>query len=120
MGKHFALTFQIPQYTTERESRQLAGPSLKLKAWHGIALAIILATTGMYYLVSANSTATAGYTINSAQSQISGALQQQKKLETQLAELQSIQTIQSNPAVTQMVPVTSVNYLQTLPLLTSR
>jgi hypothetical protein len=121
MGKHFALTFQIPQYNLTRENRQqLATPSFKLQAWHGMLLALALVTVGMYYLISANSTATAGYTITSGQSKIFASMQQQKKLETQLAELQSIQTIQSNPAVSQMVPVGAVSYLQTSPLLTSR
>jgi hypothetical protein len=121
MGKHFALTFQIPQYNLTRENRQqLTETSFKLQAWHGMLLALALVTVGMYYLISANATATAGYTITSGQVQISAALQQQKKLETQLAELQSIQTIQSNPAVSQMVPVSSISYLQTSPLLTSR
>jgi hypothetical protein len=116
MGKYFELTLQVPQYqagaaTVKRREQTAADASVHLQAWHGIMMIAAVGLVAFYYLILANSGATASYRITMMQSDMSSMIQQQKKLETQRAELQSMQSIQSNPTVTAMVPVTSVTYL---------
>lgn len=114
MGKYFELTLQAPQYqaTAVREkNRDQAAGAMQLQAWHGVAMAALMVMGILYYLVLANSGATASYQITRMQSSMSNMTQQQKKLEMQRAESQSMQNIQSNPTIATMVPVSSVTYL---------
>ncbi len=116
MGKYFELTLQVPQYEasaaqTKRREQHVVNTQVGLQAWHGVIMVSVAIAAALYYLVLANSGATASYQITRMQTSMSGMLQQQKKLETQRAELQSMQSIQSSPAVQAMVPVSSVTYI---------
>jgi hypothetical protein len=116
MGKYFDLTLQVPQYqadaaTVKRREQTATDAPVHLQAWHGIIMFAAVCGVALYYLILANSGATASYRITLMQGDMSSMIQQQKKLETQRAELQSMQSIESNPVVTAMVPVTSVTYL---------
>lgn len=116
MGKYFELTLQVPQYqagaaTAKRREQTASDASGHLQAWHGVAMTAAVGLGILYYLILANSGATASYQITQIQSNMSSTIQQQKQLETQRAELQSMQSIQASPEVTAMVPVSSVTYL---------
>lgn len=119
MGKYFDLTLQIPQYQAgsarlkrrEKQQSGVAESSTQLQAWQGLIMAFVTSFAILSYLILANFGATASYQITQMQSNMSSLIQQQQQLETQRAELQSMQSIQGSPVVTAMVPVSAVTYL---------
>jgi cell division protein FtsL len=114
MGKHFALTLQLPRYQSERKNK----PNTLTLENHNYGL-LIVAVAGflvLAYLVQVNSFSTKGYEIRNAQKKIDQLRNDQRALEVQSAELQSLQRIQSQPAVLNMVPVSSISYVQTTSL----
>ncbi len=110
MGKHFALTLQLPKYSLERRSRN-ANSFANTGNWGIIVLAIsCLMIVG--YLVEVNSFSTKGYEISGLQRKVDQLKEDQRQLEVQAAQLQSLQRIQNDPAVQNMVPVSKVSYVQ--------
>jgi len=75
-------------------------------------LLALLVGSMLFYLIQVNNFSTTGYAINRLQSQISQLQDQHDKLQVQAAQLQSIDQIQSDPGVVNMVPVTHMTYIQ--------
>ena|SRR5258708_6872491 len=113
MGRHFALTFKLPNYS--RQNSRIRSARLDYKNL-GIAVfgAIILML--LIYLVQVNSFSTKGFEISSMQKKINTLKDQQRLLQIQAAQLQSFQRIQGDPAIINMVPVSAVSYIQTTSL----
>lgn len=110
MGKHFALTLQLPRYTSERKNRT-SGVMLADRKW-GAAVLFTSCLLLITYLVQVNSFATKGYEIGNLQKKIDQLKTEQRTLEVQTAELQSLQRIQAQPTILNMVPVSSISYVQ--------
>lgn len=111
MGKHFALTLQLPKYHIERKAKT-STLTLENKNW-GMAILVVGSMLILSYLVQVNSFSTKGYEIKSLQKKVESLRNDQKALEVQSAELQSLQRIQGNPSVLNMVPVSTISYVQT-------
>ena len=119
MGKHFALTLQLPAYNTGRANIRSSrkGVLHGIKTQHiGVALFASLVVLFLVYLVQVNNFATKGYEIKQLQTRIGGLQSQYKQLETQAAQLQSIQRVQGDQNTASMVPVAKINYIQTTAL----
>jgi len=117
MGKHFALTFQLPAYTKQRQVRTARNGIAGIQAVHvGAAVLVLLVGTVLAYLVQVNNFATKGYEINRLQTQLAQLQDEHDKLQVQAAQLQSIQRIQTDPAVLNMVPINQITYVQTTAL----
>ena len=121
MGKHFALTFQLPMYG--RTARPQAGSikkkmnSIKFRTdFVGMAVLVLLVGSVLGYLIQVNNFSTKGYEINRLQSQLTALQEQHDKLQVQAAEAQSIQRIQNDPAVLNMVPTGQMTYIQSTAL----
>jgi cell division protein FtsL len=110
MGKHFALTLQLPKYNSEKRTR--SGSTVGVGSKYGMAVMIGCCVLTLTYLVQINSFSTKGYEIRSLEKKIDQLKQDQRMLEVETAELQSLQRIQNDPAVLNMVSVSSVNYVQ--------
>ncbi len=110
MGKHFALTFNLPGARLSPRSALSSQPNWGFAVLAAGCLLIVI------YLVQVNSFSTKGYEINNLQKKIQQLKDGQKALEVQAAELQSLQRIQSDPIILNMVPVSSINYVQTTSL----
>lgn len=120
MGKHFALTLQLPFYRSEQEKKKHPHTS-SIKVQHiGFAVFTLSVFMVLAYLVQVNSFSTKGYEIGSIQNDISKLQSNYQGLEVQVAQLQSIQHIQSDPQIAAMVPVTSISYVQQSAILTQR
>ncbi len=119
MGKHFALTFQLPSYRLERSasktSNRFSGMFSNTTNIGAIVLGLCCLLT-IAYLIQVNNFSTKGYEISNLEKQISQLREEQKTLEVQTAELQSLQRIQSDPAIVNMVPVSTISYVQTTSL----
>lgn len=114
MGKHFALTLKLPAYRDDqkkRKLRQVQKPDA-INKFAGIIVAIFCALALLNYIFRVNSVATKGYEINRLQTNLAQLKEQQKKLHLEMAQLQSIQRIQTDPATSGMVPVKDVAYIQ--------
>lgn len=110
MGRHFALTLQLPNYrrnSTRRPKFAISGQVL------GIAVFTACCLLAAVYLIQANSFSTKGFEIRTVQDKVSQLRDEQRQLQVQSAELQSFQRIQGDPKLLNMVPVTSVSYLRT-------
>ncbi|MDB4940060.1 MAG: hypothetical protein JWO40_485 [Candidatus Doudnabacteria bacterium] len=114
MGKHFALTLQLPKYRSER-SVKIAPFTLENKKL-GISVLVLGSFLVLTYLVQVNSFSTKGYEIRNLQTKVDQLKNDQRALEVQSAELQSLQRIQADPAVLNMVPVSTISYVQTTSL----
>lgn len=113
MGRHFALTYRLPNYNREKT---------RVNFWQvdyqnlGIAVFAAIALMTLVYLVQVNTFSTKGFEIRTLQKKIDTLKDQQKDLQLQAAQLQSFQRIQGDPAIMNMVPVTSISYIQTTSL----
>ena len=114
MGKNFAIALLLPKYQSERESRKSVAVGMRdsANAWQGFAVALLIAITGVYYLVMANATATAGYSLKQIHGKITALDQQYKQMQVKIVEMQSISNVQQVPLVANMVQVSSVTYLK--------
>jgi Na+-transporting NADH:ubiquinone oxidoreductase subunit NqrC len=114
MGKNFMLALLLPQYQSERDTRRAVaiGTQEPASTWHGLIVVSLVAMTGIYYLVMANATATAGYAFKQIQGKITDLDKQYKELQVNVVETQSISSVQADPLVANMVQVSSVTYLQ--------
>ena len=110
MGKHFALTLQLPKYRAERKNSHVN--SLALNANYGIIVLAVAALMIVGYLIEVNSFSTKGYEISTLQKKVEQLKEDQRQLEVQAAQLQSLQRIQDDPAVQNMVPVSKISYVQ--------
>lgn len=111
MGKNFALTMQLPMY---RGRRQIQRKSASARS--GLILVLSCAVLLVLHLVQINSFSTKGYEIKQRQREVTQLKEQAKKLEIQAAQLQSIQRVQGDQVILNMVPVTGVSYIQTTSL----
>ncbi len=114
MGKHFALTLQLPSYKKELNRNKTAYSANNQQI--GVAIFIASLALILIYLIQVNSFSTKGYEIRRLQKQISEQKDNYQKLETEAAELQSIQRIQGDQKVLNMVPVDNVSFIQTTSL----
>ena len=110
MGKHFALTLQLPKYSVDRKNRGTT--TLALNANWGIIILAVAVIMIVAYLIEVNSFSTKGYAISTLQKKVEQLKADQRQLEVQAAQLQSLQRIQSDPAVQNMVPVSKISYVQ--------
>jgi cell division protein FtsL len=108
MGKYFALSMQIPMQQTKKRTANRA--SVERLGFAVTALCLVLMVS---YFVQANSFSTKGFEISRLQQQVDDLAENNKKLQIEAAELQSLQRIQNEPQVTGMVPVNTVTYIQT-------
>lgn len=111
MGKHFALTFQMSALQGAKKSRKpsrIATAGRKM----GSVLFGACCLLGVMYLYQVNSFSTKGFEIKALQNKISVLQEQQRELQVQSAQLQSLQRIQASPEVQSMESVTSVSYIR--------
>lgn len=114
MGKHFALTLQLPNY--QREAKTQKTQSKFLSENIGMYLFAGCIVLVLAYLVQVNSLSTKGYQIQKLQNKVSALREDNKKLTINSTELQSMDQVKSDPAITAMVPVTSINYVHSATL----
>lgn len=119
MGKHFALSLQLPVYRMdkrhERSVKTKTSMPLLTSNW-GILVLGLCSLLTIVYLIQVNSFSTKGYEISNLQKKIDQLKEDQRTLEVQSAELQSLQRIQADPSLLNMVPVSSISYVQTTSL----
>jgi hypothetical protein len=118
MGKNFTLARLVPQYSAEvqRTKQKMvkgSGPHVGAAAVAGPLIAVAIVAAFCAYVYQANSSSTSGYVSSSIQSQIADSDNQYQALEVQAAQLESLQRIESDPAVASMVPVDTISYIQT-------
>lgn len=119
MGKHFALTFQLPNFRQQQQQARRKNQNILsgVRAqWLGMSILVLLVGAMLLYLVQVNNFATKGYEIKKLQTAVSQLQDENSKLVVQAAQLQSIQRIQTDPAVLNMVPATQMTYVQTTSL----
>ncbi len=117
MGKHFALSLQLPGYHLEKVGSKVSRAELKMQTpLVGAAILGLGVLMVIVYLIQVNSFSTKGYEISTMQKKITQLREEQKNLEIQTAELQSLQRIQGDPTIINMVPVSSISYVQTTSL----
>lgn len=75
----------------------------------GIIAVILIFTVG--YLVQVNSLATKGYHISELEEKVAEIKQQNRQLEVQVLELQSMDTVRQRVTALDMVPVGTSDYL---------
>jgi hypothetical protein len=64
------------------------------------------------YFIQVNTFSTKGYEIRQMQRSVSTLRDEQKKLEIEAAQLQSLQNLKAEPSASSMVPVNKVVYIQ--------
>ncbi len=112
MGKHFALALQLPFYRSEAKKQKIkAAPKHRASGGIGVYLLVGCAILAVAYLIQVNSFSTKGYQISKLQTKIATLREANKKMVIDSASLQSMQQIQSDPAIAALVPVTSINYI---------
>ncbi|GEM_PF-2241543 len=118
MGRYFALSMNLPaQQRVSRESRvKTAKHNLLTHNRTGLLVFTACCLMLLVYLVQVNSYSTKGFEIKSLEKKISQLKEEQKQLQIQSAELQSFQRIQGDAAVVNMVPVSTISYIQTTAL----
>lgn len=83
--------------------------------FHAVGLNVILLTllvfAGLSYLYYVNRTATGGFDIKGMESRIEVLQKDNKKLEVQAAQLQSLSTLEGANQSLQMVATTAIEYL---------
>ncbi len=119
MGKHFALSLQVPLYRNRQKKKKHAGVPLKTAQVGWVLFSAVLLLV-ICYFIQVNTISTKGYAIGSMQDKIAGLQTQYQDLEVKAAQLQSIQRLQADPQISAMVPVTSITYVQENPILTQR
>lgn len=114
------MTLQLPFYRSEQNKKKHPRTS-NVKVQHiGFVTFALSVFMILAYLIQVNSFSTKGYEISSIQNNISKLQSNYQGLEVQVAQLQSIQRIQSDPEIASMVPVTSISYVQQSAILTQR
>ena len=116
MGRHFNLAHLLPQYSEEVRKTKQRIVKESQPQYHPIAGAFIGFAVVSLFVVSlyqVNSSSTSGYQITHVKNEIAAQQDQYQKLEVQAAQLQSIQRVESDPAVVGMVPVDATSYIQT-------
>ncbi len=118
MGRYFALSMNLPsQQRLTRESRvKTSKHNVFSNNSTGFFVFTACCLMLLVYLVQVNSYSTKGFEIKSLERQISQLKEEQKQLQIQSAELQSFQRIQGDNAVVNMVPVSTISYIQTTAL----
>ncbi len=93
--------------------------ALSRRALAMILFAIVGVSAGLYiYLV--NVRVTKGFEIKSLEKRIAELAKEQKSLQRQAAELQSMQTIEQHIDLNQFIPAQSVSYIQESGVASSR
>ncbi|GAC1412364.1 MAG: hypothetical protein NVSMB66_1200 [Candidatus Doudnabacteria bacterium] len=111
MGKHFALSLKLPKYKMERQIKNGIS-TIENRIW-GISVLTAAGLLLLFYMIQVNSFSTKGYEIKNLQTKVESLRNDQRALEVQSAELQSLQRIQSSSAVLNMVSVSTISYVQT-------
>ncbi|MHB8871403.1 MAG: hypothetical protein ACYC5G_03030 [Candidatus Doudnabacteria bacterium] len=119
MGRYFALSMNLPaqHQRYSRESRvKTTKNNILLNNRTGVFVFVALCLMLLTYIVQINSFSTKGYEIKSLEKKISSLKEEQKALQIQSAELQSFQRIQGDTSIINMVPVSTIMYIQTTAL----
>lgn len=77
-----------------------------------VIVIVLLIILGTAYLVQINQTATSGFAVKDMNQKISQLEEQHQKLELEIADLQSLQNIQSASDRLQLVSHTKLDYIQ--------
>lgn len=118
MGNHFALTYKLNTLPSRSRSKSGRGRNWLRLDTNALAVAVFFAIilSLVAYLVEVNTFSTKGFEIRTLQKQIETLKQSQNQLQVQAAQLQSFQRIQGDNQIINMVPVTSISYIQTTAL----
>lgn len=114
MGRHFAAALQLHSYRSEQQKQKIRYS----RKFHGHAniigacIAVLCLAALLNYLFQVNSFATKGYEIKKLDTRLTQLKEQHRKLQLEAAQLQSIQKIQMDQATLNMVPVSSISYIQ--------
>jgi hypothetical protein len=101
------LTLTFPQFITKRKTKSLES------TWQlNLALLVGIIGLGLAYLFMVNSLGTKGYEIRKLDLQLRQVEAEQKVLQLQASDLQSINRIQTQAQQLNFVPATNVTYLK--------
>jgi len=106
MGRYFALTLEIPQAKIKMKSKI----PKKLSSNFGYVLAGLLIVASIFYLIETNSISTKGYEIKKLDNRLLELRESNKRLELEAASLKSIQSIESQVRILNLVPNDAVGY----------
>ena len=102
------LTLSIPSMESKRKSKITPSSTLQLNS----ILLVVIAVLGLTYVFEVNSLGTKGYTIRKLEQELKTMELEQKHLEVQVSNLQTINRIQRQADKLNFVPSTNVTYIQ--------
>lgn len=109
MGRYFALTLNLPVQAVNKSKIKKSG---FMKINLGFWLLCLTFAVGVAYLVQVNGLATKGYEIKKLEQKLTELKEIDKRLELEMTSLQSIQSIESEVKVLNLVPSSGVNYFK--------
>lgn len=107
MGRYFALTLGLTQAVKTKPKKATAIPTPNFGYW--VFLLLILMSVA--YLVQVNDSSTKGYEISRLEQSLTEFKETSKRLELDMASLQSIQRIEQNVQNLNLVPSGKVRYI---------
>ncbi len=82
-----------------------------MKTNYGFWVMAFLIIFGMVYLTQVNSTSTKGYEIKKLESRLTELKEQQKRLDLEAAALKSVQNLEAEVKVLNLIPSQGIRYL---------
>lgn len=111
MGRYFALSLSLPANVPNKNKvkrQPIYNMRINWSFWI-VALAFVV---GISYLVQVNAITTKGYEIKKMEQLLTEQKETQKRLELEMAELKSIQSIESEVKTLNLVPSGDMNYFK--------
>lgn len=120
MGNYFRLTVHLPHKSTRRPQRRArsafyvgsAGKLVLGQKTIALTLMGMILFLGGLYVMFINIRVTKGYEIKSLESRLAELQKDQKQLELQTADLQSMQRIEQNVDMSRFIPSQDVSYVK--------
>lgn len=110
-AKNFSRIGKTPRISKQRKLRASSGKLVLSQKALCVSLMAVLVSIVLMYVVQINTSVTKGFEIRDLEKKIAELQKQQKQLQDEAADLQSIQNIEEKINVSNYIPTTNVSYI---------